>query len=278
MPCPRLLVGVGAILLASIGLVACQSQSGTKSSTPSTVEVAAGAVPLSTELDHIHGAAIDFADGTILTGTHTGVWRIDPGGAVKKVGISDDDFMAFTIARADRWLASGHPGPTSSSPNPLGLVESTDQGATWTAISRRGETDFHALAANGNTVIGFDGHSGLIRSQNGGKTWMYVSATQVAALAFARGRLLAVTANGLEASTDSGTTFQPIAGAPAAALLSSTAATVWVVDRGGRAWLSTDAGATWQPRATVGRDVGGLAAVDATRAYAITTTDLIPIS
>lgn len=277
MPYPRRLVGVGAILLASLGLAACQSQANTDSSTPSPGE-ATGAVALSTELDHIHGAAIDFADGTILTGTHTGVWRIDPGGAVRKVGASDDDFMGFTIARADRWLASGHPGPTSASPNPLGLVESTDQGATWAAVSRRGETDFHALAAKGSTVIGFDGHSGLIRSQDAGKTWTYVSATQVAALAFARDQLLAVTADGLEASTDNGTTFQPIAGAPAAALLSSTGAAVWVVDRGGRAWLSTDAGATWQPRATVGRDVEGLAAVDATRAYAITTGQLIPIS
>ena len=277
-PSPRLLVAAGTILLVSVGLAACQSQASSDSSAPPTSEVAKGVVALSTELDHIHGASVDFADGTILAGTHTGVWRISPGGSVTKVGTSDDDFMGFTIPRADRWLASGHPAPTSSSPNPLGLVESIDQGQTWVSVSRRGESDFHALAANGNTIVGFDGHSGLIRSQDAGKTWADASATQVASLAFSGDRLLTVTANGVEVSTDNGSTFAPVSGSPAAALLSTTGATVWVIDRDGRAWLSTDAGATWQSRTTVGRDVSGLAAVDSTRAYAITTTELITIS
>jgi len=228
-------------------------------------------------LDHIHGAVVDSADGAILTATHTGVRRISPTGAVTKVGVSDDDFMGFTIPKSDRWLASGHPGPTSTSPDPLGLVESTDQGATWSAVSRRGETDFHALAASGNTVVGFDGHTGLIRSTDGGKTWTDASATRVAGLAYSGDRLLAVTARGLEASTDNGTTLQPIAGSPQAVLLSTAGATVWVVDRSGGTWLSTDAGVTWQARATVTRDVAGLAAVDAARAYAITTSELIAV-
>ncbi len=280
LPYRRQIVLGGAILLASLGLAACQSSANTDSSTPSTpstAEALTGVVALSTKLDHIHGAVVDSADGTILTATHTGVRRISPSGAVTKVGVSDDDFMGFAVPRPDRWLASGHPGPTSTSPDPLGLVESTDQGATWKSVSRRGETDFHALAANGNTVVGFDGHTGLIRSTDGGKTWTNASATKVAALAYSGDRLLAVTARGLEVSTDNGTTLQPIAGSPEAALLSTAGATVWVVDRRGGTWLSTDAGVTWQARAKVTRDVAGLAAVDAARAYAITTSELIAV-
>ena len=276
-PNPRLWVGL-ILLVSGIGLTGCQSQDGPNSSTSATNVGDSKSVALSAELDHIHGASVDFADGTVLTGTHSGVWRIAPDGGVTKVGGSDDDFMGFTIPRADRWLASGHPGPTSPSPNPLGLVESTDQGLTWISVSRRGETDFHALAAKGNTIVGSDGHDGLIRSQDGGETWTGASAIQVASLAFASDRLLAVTANGVEVSTDNGSTFQPVGGSPAAALLSSTGATVWVIDRAGRAWLSTDAGTSWLPRGQIGRDVSGLAAVDATRAYAISTTELVAIS
>lgn len=267
----RLLASIGGILLVGPGVVACQSQTG---STPTPTTSATATAKLSTELDHIHGAVVDIADGTILTGTHSGVWRISPDGAVERVGTAEDDFMGLTIARADSWLASGHPGPSSASPNPLGLVESTDHGETWTSVSRLGETDFHALAARGNLVVGSDGHSGLFRSEDGGKTWTNGPAMHVAALALANDRLLAVTTTGLEVSIDKAKTFHPLPGAPIATLLSTNGATAWVIDRSGRAWLSTDAGATWQPRSIVGRNVSGLAAVDATRAYAITTTEL----
>ena len=51
----------------------------------------------------------------------------------------------------------------------LGLIESTDGGATWRTVSPRGEADFHALAARHSRVYG---HSAgrLVVSEDAGRT------------------------------------------------------------------------------------------------------------
>ncbi|MBD4563876.1 hypothetical protein GUG69_04755, partial [Xanthomonas citri pv. citri] len=78
------------------------------------------------------------------------------------------DFMGFTLTPEGRYLASGHPAPRTDLPEPLGLAESTDRGQSWTVLSRGGASDFHALAAGPNGVLGFDGQ---LRASTDGLTW-----------------------------------------------------------------------------------------------------------
>ncbi len=266
------------VAMGVIGIVGCSSSDVTSGpATASRGSAVISTVQLSQELAHIHGAVVDPTDQTILVGTHTGAWRIAVNGSVAKLGTSNDDFMGFTLASPQRWIASGHPGSGSSSPNPLGLIESTDQGVTWVPVARVGETDFHALAARGTTVVGSDGHAGLIKSTDAGKSWVAAAPVQVAGVAYSGQRLLAATRNGIEFSTNDGGSFELVPQSPMAVMLSAVGSAAWAVDRTGQVWRSTDSGATWLARASV-PGASGIAAVDGTRAYVITGTELVTVS
>ncbi len=266
------------VAVGAIGIVGCSSANVTGApSAASSGSAAISTVQLSQELAHIHGAVVDPTNQTIIAGTHAGAWRIAVNGSVVKLGTSNDDFMGFTIVSPQRWIASGHPGSGSSSPNPLGLIESTDQGVTWVPVARVGETDFHALAARGNTVVGSDGHAGLIKSTDAGRSWAAAAPIQVAGVAYSGQRLLAATSKGIEFSTNDGGSFELVPQSPMAVMLSAVGNAAWAVDRTGQVWRSTDSGATWQVQASV-PGAAGIAAVDDTRAYVITGTELVTVS
>lgn len=272
-------VTVGAVLMVATGCAntPASSPSGAVAN-PTASSTSGQTVTLSTALDHIHAATFDTVDGSVLVATHAGIWRVSTSGQAARVGAANDDFMGFATATPGRWLGSGHPGPGSSQPDPMGLIESTDQGGAWTSVSRSGQTDFHALAARGNVVVGAPAHDQtLLRSDDSGATWSDGAALEVGSLAFAGDRLLAVTASGLAVSDDAGGSFQPMAAAPAGALLSANGAAVWVIDSNAQVWSSPDAGRTWQPRGSVPRDVAAVIAVDSARAYAMSTTELITL-
>jgi hypothetical protein len=54
-------------------------------------------------------------------------------------------------ATANRLYSSGHPAHGSGLANPFGLIRSQDGGKTWDKLGLEGETDFHLLAAGWNT-------------------------------------------------------------------------------------------------------------------------------
>lgn len=54
-------------------------------------------------------------------------------------------------ATKDYFYSSGHPAPGSGFVNPLGLMRSNDGGKTWVKLSLERESDFHLLAASYNT-------------------------------------------------------------------------------------------------------------------------------
>lgn len=49
-------------------------------------------------------------------------------------------------ATRERFYSSGHPAPGSGLANPFGLIRSDDGGKTWTKLGLEGESDFHLLA------------------------------------------------------------------------------------------------------------------------------------
>lgn len=280
----RVLVGLAAPLAAVIVLAGCSSNdqtsnhhstgqpaTGQRSASPAAAQVA-----LDPPLDHLHGLHLD-ADGAVLAGTHTGVFEIEMSGGTTKIGTSDDDFMGLAgVPGTNELFASGHPGPSSSAPNPLGLTASVDGGRTWETRSLLGEIDFHALATDGEVLVGFDGVTGIVASTDDGVTWTPGAAMSARALAVTDAGVWATTPDGLQRSTDEGRTFAVVPDAPGLVLISAAAdGSLWGVDTSGSAWRSKT-GESWEQRARVG-EVEAVLALDFDSAHAVTAQTLFTL-
>jgi hypothetical protein len=166
---------------------------------------------------HVHGLGLNPADDRVYAATHYGVFRLDPDGP-RRIADRLQDTMGFTIAGADLFLGSGHPDPREGGPRHLGLISSTDRARTWETVALRGEVDFHALTAAGNTIYGWDSTSGsVLRSDDGGATWQRGAEAAVADLDVDPAdpsRVVTTSEDGLLASQDGGVTFDPVATQP----------------------------------------------------------------
>lgn len=194
-------------------------------------------------MGHVHGIARDPSDGVVLLATHYGLFRVQDSELVS-VGPTVD-LMGFTLAPEGRYLASGHPGAGSDLPEPVGLIESTDQGQSWTVLSRGGESDFHALTAGADRIVGFDGE---LRMSTDGQNWEILAIpAPPAALAMApgTGEIAAATEAGLLLSTD-GASWETI---EAPGLISRVAwadeTTIVGSATDGRLFTSRDSGQSW---------------------------------
>jgi len=267
--------GVAAVASAVLGLAVVALAGGCNSTSDAEAGTgpAASSIVLDPALSHLHGLHVTAA-GTLVAGTHTGLFAIDPTtGATSRVGDSDDDFMGLTgIAGTDTLYASGHPGRSSSAPNPLGLRASIDGGRTWAQKSLLGQVDFHALAADGDILVGFDGTTGLRVSSDGGTTWSPGAAMAARSLATTPTGVWAVTAGGLVRSADGARSFTPVPDAPPLVMIAGAPQALWGIDDTGYAWHSRD-GEAWQQSSYVG-SADALVAVDETTAYAVTDTVL----
>ena len=194
---------------------------------------------------HVHAVAVNPADGEVYLATHDGLFVAGAGN--ERVG-PVIDLMGFTVAGPDHFYASGHPGPGTDLPQPVGLIESTDGGNTWTAISRGGESDFHTLTASTAGVAGFDG---VVRTSVDGHTWVDSSDPPAAPFDLAAAPdgevLLATTERGPVRTDDGGATWSPVEAAPLLLLVE------WADERTavgltptGEVMVSSDRAATWE--------------------------------
>ncbi|MBW0114335.1 F510_1955 family glycosylhydrolase [Pseudonocardia abyssalis] len=233
---------ITALALAAVAVTACSSPG-------DTVPAADGPV-----FEHVHGVGTDPADGTVYVASHDGLFRSGPDGLVP-AGAAGRDLMGFTVAGPGRFLSSGHPAPDDSLPEPIGLAESTDGGATWTPLSLTGEVDFHALEVAGDSVYGYDATNGLLRaSTDGGRTWEDRAAVEALDIAVEPGtaqRVLATVQGGTALSTDGGRTFAPPTGPQLAYVSWAPDGTVYGLDLDSAVHTSTDAGVTWTTTGTV---------------------------
>lgn len=238
-----LLVG-GIGLFGTAALAACSS--------PAETPAPAGASSAGTAITHVHaitrdtgtGAGAGAEAGMILLATHEGLFRLQDRELTQTGPVVD--LMGFTVTPEGRYLASGHPGTGTDLPEPVGLIESTDQGETWQVLSRGGESDFHALAAGPDRVLGFDGQ---LRASSDGRTWDTLEITSApAALAIApgTGTILATTEDGVMRSDDDGATWE-ILKTPELISLVDWADGQTIVGAGvdGNLLTSRDAGKTW---------------------------------
>lgn len=175
-----------------------------------------------TILQHVHGLAFTPDGKSLLVPAHIGLavyrdgrWTTAPG--------HSHDFMGFSVAK-NAIYTSGHPAPTSPLRNPLGLMKSTDGGASWTAVGLAGESDLHQMAAgyqsNAVYVVNSEPNSkmrqtGLHHTTDDGKSWKRSAAAGLTAQIISiaphpsEPETLAVgTANGLYLSRDFGASFK----------------------------------------------------------------------
>ena len=120
-------------------------------------------------ISHIHSVRA-FGDQVIL-GTHEGLFRYGDQKTVQLMGPEIFDIMGLAVF-GKKLYASGHPGPGSKLPEPVGLILSTDSGKSWKKLGLQGEVDFHLLESAGADMYGVDSGSGnLLYSNNAGKKW-----------------------------------------------------------------------------------------------------------
>ncbi|MFC5136762.1 F510_1955 family glycosylhydrolase [Actinomycetospora rhizophila] len=239
---------VGAALLA-----------GCAGSTPAPAASAAAG----SATGHVHGLGVDPADGRTYVATHHGLYRVAATG-LEKIGVSatsDRDLMGFLVAGPRVYLSSGHPAPDEAvTRNPLGLVRSTDGGASWQSVALDGEVDFHALDQGRGALYGVDSEGALRTSTNGGTRWESLPAPpalDVAAEPGGAGRVILAVSGGVATSTGAG---EPSAG-PTSFIVSPSPQLVflsWAPDGelygltpDAQLLASTDGGSTWLPRGSV---------------------------
>lgn len=199
------------------------------------------------EVAHVHGLGINPADGALIVATHNGAFRIaTDADEARPIGQDRQDTMGFTVAGADHFLGSGHPdaaGRAAGQPALLGLIESTDAGATWTPISLSGEVDFHALAARHDQVYGWDSGTSRFMVSTDGIEWDIRSTVAIFDFAVDPGdanHIIASGPDGLLESSDGGTTWETIDGPLVVTLSWDDSAGLWgVAPDGGTHRLET---------------------------------------
>ena len=132
-------------------------------------------------LSHIHNVKV--FGKKIYLGTHAGLYEYVDAKTVSKVSPEIFDVMGLTID-GKRIYASGHPGPGSKLPEPVGLLLSSNGGKTWKKVSLQGKVDFHLLEAYQQELYGADSQSGeLMYSNNYGKKWVSLGKNQLSEVA-----------------------------------------------------------------------------------------------
>ncbi len=231
---------------------------------------------------HVHGLGIDPLDGGLYVATHGGLFRSGPTG-LEKVGTSaaaNRDLMGFLVAGPGEFISSGHPSPLEATPDPLGLVRSTDGGLSWQNIALRGEVDFHALDQGPGGIYGVDAEGSLRFSRDGGARWEAWPAPPALDVVADPRRpdhlVLAVvggvaTFDGSVASTE-GPPAPVVEPAPQMTFLSwAPDGELFGLTSDARLLASPDGGVTWLPRATVpGGRAQALTAVGQGRVLAAT--------
>lgn len=235
----------GAALVAGLIVAGTGLFRGTDSA-PEAITASGTESPNATITGHVHGIARHPSSGEVYVATHDGLYVLAGSGKSRRVG-PVIDLMGFTITEKGQLLASGHPGTGTDLPQPVGLIESTDRGRSWTVRSRGGQSDFHALAQSPKGILGYDG---TLRSTTDGRTWRTLPAPgELASLASSPdgSTVLAATSAGLQTSSTSGDSWALVPGAPALMLLDWADATRVVgLDQAGATFVSSDAGATWK--------------------------------
>ena len=189
-------------------------------------------VQAAVELMHVHGLSYSGDGKKLLIPSHHGLAVYENGRWSKAPG-AQHDYMGFA-ATAKHLYSSGHPAPGSGLVNPFGLIRSKDGGKTWEKLGLEGETDFHLLATSWNTNAIYVWNPapssrmrrpGLHYTMNDGFAWKQARAKGLEGEPHAlavhpdnAANMAIATSTGIYESTDSGESFQQLAGGEGTAM------------------------------------------------------------
>ena len=203
---------------------------------------------------HVHGLGVNPADGALFVATHTGLFRAASNETrSRRVANRYQDTMGFTVVGPNRFLGSGHPDLRERRPPFLGLIESSDAGRTWRAVSLEGEADFHVLEASGARVYGYGSDfetraERFMASTDGGRNWRRLAAPEpLISLAISPRdprRLIASGVRRAHSSRDGGRSWSALDG-PAGGLVAWTPEGQFLVGARGRVWHKADKSGSW---------------------------------
>lgn len=253
-----------AVVIATLVFAGCAADAPEPGDTLPASEINEASLP---GFSHVHGLGINPNDGDLYAATHFGLWRISDK-KPKRVGDSAHDFMGFTIAGDDRFLASGHPQGARDLPPHLGLIESTDAGGSWTSRSLMGQADFHVLRMGSKRVYGWSSTTDKLAFTDDLRRWSDRGSIGVIDLAVDPAndrRIVAAVAPTertleLRVSDDAGATWSKLEDAPDLVRLNWTDQRVWGVTLEGDVWRSYDVEADWIAAGSVGADVEAITA------------------
>jgi hypothetical protein len=239
-PRPTRLALAALTLLAAAGCAASKDEATT--------------TPAESIFGHVHGIGLNPGDGLVYVASHNGVFHLDDGSPAL-VANRAQDTMGFTIAGPDQFLASGHPAPGSTDPNPLGLIRSTDRASSWSSLSLGGTADFHAIDTAGNATYAYGSAGEILASDDGGTTWRTIVRGQfidIAANPTAPDQLLATTETGTLTEITDGAQPAAVEGAPQMVFVDRTLdGEIVGVGPTGSVYLGTSDGRSWTAKTSL---------------------------
>lgn len=128
------------------------------------------------KIDHIHGLGYPNGKEKMVIATHEGLYEYD--NKWKVATSRKHDYMGFSAVK-EGFYSSGHPEPNSDYKNPLGIIKSKDEGASFKQLAFYGEADFHYMTVGyeTNTIYLINEAPigkldfGLHYSEDEGKSW-----------------------------------------------------------------------------------------------------------
>ena len=238
-------LGLVAVLLVAVGVVVWSVARMTDDDTEPAVLADDPGV------EHVHGLGLNPVDGSLYVATHTGTFRIPEGGDAERIGESFQDTMGFTVVGPDTFLGSGHPdvaGMQAGQPGLLGLIESTNAGASWDSLSLSGEVDFHVLAYAHDRVYGWDSTSGRIMVSEDRLRWDERANLDLYGFAVDpddADHLVAAVPGGVSTSTDGGRSWSEPADPAIVAVAWAPSGDLWGIEVDGSVQRSIDGGLRW---------------------------------
>lgn len=100
------------------------------------------------KIDHIHGIGYPNGNEKMVIATHGGLYEFD--NKWKVATSRKHDYMGFSAVQ-EGFYSSGHPEPNSDYKNPLGIIKSKDEGASFEQLAFYGEADFHYMTVGYET-------------------------------------------------------------------------------------------------------------------------------